>query len=412
MILFWFLAMCLVAIALLFIIPPLFKRQGNNNGIDRTELNIAVRRDQLRELEADLQNRTISQEQYDQARMELERSLLEDVRGTPTTSDAAVQVIAGKAAAWFVILAIPLVSITLYSQIGGGSAALKPQEAQTVVDAEGHQGTIQDMAATLEERLRANPEDGEGWVMLARSYYFMQDPKKAVAAYAKAVELTGGQDPNLLADYADSLALLNNRSLAGQPTDLIKQALALDPNHVKALWLAGTAAFEAQDFASAKSYWERVLPMVAPGSENAQAIEGAIAEAGQRLGEAPVTAASGKGVGAASIRGVVKLDQRLAAQAAPMDTVFIFARAVNGPRAPLAIIRKQVKDLPISFELNDSMAMNPAMKLSGFATVVVGARISKSGTAMPQSGDLQGFAPQINLADGKDVNITIDQRVD
>jgi cytochrome c-type biogenesis protein CcmH len=216
----------------------------------------------------------------------------------------------------------------------------------------------------------------------------------------------------VLADYADVLGMTQGGRLQGKPETIIERALKIDPNNPKALALAGTVAFDNKDYAGAVRYWERMLPQVQPESEEARSIQASIDEARARGGQGsapPVqsaAAATGKGV----VSGVVKLAPALADKVAPTDTVFIFARAAEGPRMPLAIVRKQASELPITFKLDDSMAMAPNMKLSDFQQLVVGARISKSSNAAPRAGDLQGMSGTVtNGAAG--ITVLIDTEI-
>lgn len=261
-------------------------------------------------------------------------------------------------------------------------------------------GQIEAMVAKLEERLKDKPDDAEGWSMLGRSYSALGRYPESVAAF-KRVTTMRPQDAQGFADLADATAMAAGRKLAGEPAQLIAKALELDPKNLKALALAGTIAFDAGDYAKAATLWEAAVASSEPGSELARNLQGGVAEARARAGmpaasasaaapSSPPAAAAG-----ASVSGEVKLAAALKGRVAPEDTVFVFARAVDGPRAPLAILRKQVKDLPITFKLDDSMAMSPAMRLSTAKQVVVGARISKSGNAMSQPGDLQGFSQPV-----------------
>ena len=260
---------------------------------------------------------------------------------------------------------------------------------------------IEAMTQKLADRLKQQPDDVKGWTMLGRSYAVMGRHADAVPAFKQALALKP-DDPNLLADYADALAVVNGRKLEGEPSKLIARALEIDPNNLKALSLAGTAAFLRKDFAGALRHWEK-LAQVAPDSDFARQIQGGIDEARRLAGgpaagaqaqaQAPGTAAKP----AASVSGTVTLSKQLAGKAAPDDTVFVFARAAEGSRVPLAILRKQVKDLPLKFTLDDSMAMSPAAKLSGSPKVIVGARVSKSGGALAQPGDLQGLSAPVDV---------------
>lgn len=177
----------------------------------------------------------------------------------------------------------------------------------------------------------------------------------------------------------------------------------------------GTAAYQDQNFQAAMEFWQRLYDALPADSKDREQIAANINEVRSNMGLQPITvtpaqpAMSSSAAGNASIRGTVSLGGAVANKAAPEDTVFVFARAAQGPRMPLAIVRKQVKDLPFDFELNDSMAMNPSMKLSAFPTVVVGARISKSGNAMPQPGDLEGFSSEVSTVGTNEVNLTINR---
>lgn len=419
---FWIVAVCLIAAALLFLLPPLLMRGGAQREVVRDTLNVEIAKDKIAELDADLRIGVLSQDQYDRARQELERSLLEDV-ASPALATSAGSANGSLIAAVLVGIAIPAITVSLYQHQGGGFAAIHPELAQPAVNTESHQGTIENMVVQLKERLAKNPSDAEGWSMLGRSYYFLKRYNDAAQSYSKVVEIMGETEPDVLADYADTVAMASGRSMKGKPYELVKKALSLQPFHEKSLWLAGSAAYEEKDYSNALGYFEKLMQVFPPGSENYEQmkrnvgeIQDLMAQSGMKVqptaatGAAPVRAeatASAAAGGAAKITGTVKLNPALTAKAAPTDTVFIFARAAQGPRMPLAIVRKQVKDLPFSYTLDDSLAMNPAMKLSNFQQVVVGARISKSGNAMPQSGDLQGQSETIALGGNKPVDVVI-----
>jgi cytochrome c-type biogenesis protein CcmH len=274
---------------------------------------------------------------------------------------------------------------------------------------------IAGMTEKLSARLKEKPDDVEGWSMLARSYSVLGRHAEALKAYEKASNLRK-DDPTLLADYADSLAVNNNSNLEGEPMKLVERALKLDPKNLKALYLAGTYSFNKKDYANAVKVWEKLAEVGPPGNVFVNQIEPAIAEArslagmppaAKPLDAAPQTAAA---VGGGTVSGTVTLSAALAKQAQPDDTVFVFARAAEGSRMPLAILRKQVKDLPISFTLNDSMAMSPATALSSQSKVIVGARVSKSGNAMPQPGDLSGQSAVVSVG-ASDLKIEIKELV-
>ena len=258
------------------------------------------------------------------------------------------------------------------------------------------------MLDKLVAHLKEQPDDADGWQLLARTYAALGKQPQAIESF-KTAEKLRPTDATLLADYAVALAVANNRQLEGAPMALVERALKADPKHPKSLALAGTAAFGRKDYKGAVKYWETLQQVEPPDSPIHEQVRASIAEARQLAGMPaaaggaadPTAAAQASAAGSAQVSGTVTLADSLKGRVSPDDTVFIFARASDGPRMPLAIIRKQVKDLPVQFTLDDSLAMSPAAKLSGVKSVVVGARISKSGNAMPQTGDLQGLVPGV-----------------
>ena len=278
------------------------------------------------------------------------------------------------------------------------------------------------MVDKLAARMQAQPDDAEGWNMLGRSYMNLGRVEEALAAFQRALKIKP-DDANMLTEYADALAVKNGRLLDGEPTALLDRALQLEPDNLKALALAGTAAFNRGDYATAVKHWDRVVRIGPANGQLVEMVRSGVAEARER-GKLPAVAAAGTpaavpaasvsasipasisattsaplSAGAADpgITGTVRLAAALQSQAAPEDTVFIFARPAEGARMPLAIVKKQVKDLPFDFKLDDSQAMSPAAKLSGTKRVIVGARISKSGQAMPQPGDLEGLSAPVDV---------------
>ena len=288
MILFWVICALLLVIALAFVLPPVLQRSsGSQREIEdeRKQANIAIYRDQLSELKADLQNGIVSQEQYAQDRDEIERRLLEDTATTAKSKEKAVTTPAGaKRTAYALGIGLPLVAIIFYSSVGSPKSitdtavATPSSNATTTAPPERTQAQIEANVAKLAERLKSNPSDAQGWTMLARSYSSMERYPDAVNAYAKATELTP-KDADLWAEYAFNTAMVNGRTLEGKPMELIDRALKVDPNNAKALQLAGSAAFQAKDYKKAVDYWERVLKQVPPNSDVGQTITSRINEA-------------------------------------------------------------------------------------------------------------------------------------
>ncbi len=273
---------------------------------------------------------------------------------------------------------------------------------------------ISGMVDRLAERLKGRPDDAEGWQMLGRSYAALGKHGQAVAAYETALNLRP-DEPTLLAELAFSAAITNRRVGGADSTQLLQRALKLDPRNPKALALAGTLSLERKDYQGAVQYWEQLARIEPPDSPFGKQIRMSIAQARQLAGSrvalmpaaddalasisAPTatTRATETTTAAGTIGGTVTLAPALQGRVSPDDTLFVFARTVNGSRMPLAVLRKQVKDLPLRFTLDDSLAMSPAAKLSGATQVVVGARITKSGKAIAQDGDLQGQLPAVAL---------------
>ncbi|MEO5846088.1 MAG: tetratricopeptide repeat protein [Caldimonas sp.] len=286
----------------------------------------------------------------------------------------------------------PKTELVAVPQPGTGASAPSPLQQ------------VEAMVGKLAERMKDKPDDAEGWTMLARSYTVLGRIDEALPAYARAAELEPG-NAALLSDYADAVASTQQTANNPRSIALIERALKADANHPKALALAGSAAFDRGEYAVAISHWQKIADKLPPGSELAPRVQAMIGEARGRLvaaGAAPapspgpalaaarLPASAAPAAVGTSVSGTVTLDPQVASQAAPDDPVFVFARAASGSRMPLAVQRARVKDLPLAFRLDDSMAMAPGMTLSSAAQLVVGARISKGGTAIAQPGDLAG----------------------
>ncbi|MGM9516781.1 tetratricopeptide repeat protein [Roseateles sp. DB2] len=304
-----------------------------------------------------------------------------------------------------------------WTTAGAGTAAMlatsadgaPPAPQQQAPHALGNDQMLE-MVQTLAKRLQAQPEDPEGWAMLARSYATLGRHAEAQPAYAKALELSPA-DAALMADYADTLALQQGRMLQGKPLEWVRKALAADPRQPKALLLAGTEAFDRKAHAEAAGFFERALQSAAPGSSLGAQARSALEDARQAGGLPASPTPAPQASGDARIQGRLSLAPALAAQVKPDDTVFVFARPAEGARMPLAVLKRKASELPLDFVLDDSLAMSPQARLSGAAQVVVSARISRSGQAQPQPGDLQA-QPSAPLALGSTgVTLQISQTV-
>jgi len=427
---FWILAAGLTVLALCLLLPALLHtRPDAAVGTDATQANLAILRGQLAQLDAEHAAGSLDAEQHRSARAEIARRVLDEeaVAAPPRRAGAA------RTTALSVGLAVPLFALVGYGFLGNMDAlSARPAAiANGSPEAEVKPEQVTAMVESLAKRMQQRPDDPMGWTLLARAYGALQRFPEASQAYARAIALSP-KDAQLLADHADVLAMLQNRSVSGEPARLVAQALLIDPKNQKALALAGSAAFERKDFALAITHWTQARQLAPADSEFAAGLDSSIAEArGLAAGAGGVTAtpastaaasatvtttaasasatatATVTSTSSAGVTGRVTLAPALEARVAPTDTVFIFARAADGPRMPLAIMKRRVSDLPISFKLDDSQAMSPEMKLSKFASVVVGARISKSGQATPTAGDLTGQSKPL-AAGGPAIELVID----
>ena len=414
---FWSLAAVMVMVALLFVLPPLL-RNRELLAVSRDDLNTEVIKSQLAELDTDLHAGKLGQDQYAAARTDLEQELLYDLS---TTDPAQREPRSGRWATLLIVPALPLCAVLLYQQLGSVELIDRLQQARSLQSQPAQQqsqqnASIDEMVATLAARLQQQPDDLKGWVMLARSYTILKRYSDAELAYKNVLRL-GGENAEMLTDYADAMVMTNGGTFTDESGALLIRALQLDPGNIKGLWLAGHWKNQSGAYADAINYWQQAAAQLPADSKDAAVITQQISQLQQQSGisPAPVVAAdtttTTSSASGATLTVNVTLAPELAKVAAAEDTVFIFARATQGPRMPLAIVRKQVSDLPVTVTLDDSQAMMPAMQLSKFDQVVVGARISKSGNAMPQNGDMQGSVSPVATATKETIQITINSTV-
>ncbi|HSC62947.1 MAG TPA: c-type cytochrome biogenesis protein CcmI [Caldimonas sp.] len=369
---------------------------------------LAAARARLRELKAQHDAGQLDDRAYDEARRAIERQIGEGLIASPE----APSIRPSRALVALLSLFVVALAAVGYWKTGSPSLLREPAPGADVAAAHPAPGAsapnpmeqVEAMVDKLAERMKNNPNDAEGWTMLARSYTVLRRFEEAIPAYARASELEPN-NANLLADYADAVAATQQTANNPKSIALIERALKIDPKHFKALALAGTAAFDRGEYAVAIADWQKIAVQLPPGSELAPRVQAMIDDARSKLAggdatpppsssaqvaAAPAPATAAKAAAGTSVTGTVTLDPALATQVAPTDSVFVFARAATGSRMPLAVQRAQVKDLPLAFKLDDSMAMAPGMSLSSVPQLTVGARISKSGTAIAQPGDLSG----------------------
>jgi cytochrome c-type biogenesis protein CcmH len=410
---FWIIAFVLILVVLALILPVLVRHTVNtvaDANIEKRE----IFRQQFAELEQDKISGALDEAQYDAAKGELQRRLLDEVGdvGMITTDSSP-----DRRLALILLFVLPLLAALLYYQLGSPSSVMIPAVSPQALVAQpvGHSpmaGDLEPLLNSLKSKLDKKPDDGDGWALLARSYVELRQHAKAIPAYENAVKVIS-DDPQLFADYADALAVVNGHQLSGKPEELVNQALKLDPHHVKALMLAATAAFNRQNYKQAIGYWERLQQDLPAGSEMLPEVNASLDEARALSGGKVPTKSTSKptdekDLNSKAISGTVTISPKLVAKISPSATVFIFARATQGQPMPLAIVRTTVGNLPYTYHLDDSTALMPNNKLSLANEVVVVARASKAGDAKQQAGDLQGVSATLK-PEGQNVDIEINQ---
>lgn len=415
--LFWVASVVCVAIALAFVLPPLLRRKEIAAKAARRDINIAVYRDQMKEMDADRANSLLSEEQYQVSKVELETRLAEDALGK---ADLTMAPVASRRLGFTLAGVLPVAAFGLYFWLGNPMSLIAIAEAQANPPiAEGVQGEhdIMKMIQKVEEKTRTDPNDAEAWTILGKTYAAVGHWPEALNAYEKAIKLKPDV-PAVMTGYAEALAISNNRVLKGKPIELVLQALEKAPDDMKGLELAAISNFQEKNFGQAAYYFKHLYKLLPPESPYAQDILEAQKEA-TRLSRGAITgmdnlsdqasAASQDKAAApgATIRGKVDIAPALKAKLSDQDVVFLFARSAGGG-APVAAIRSTATKFPLEFELSDAMAMNPDNKLSNFKEVNLVVRVSKSGDPKGGPGDLEGMMTGVKVG-AKDIKLTIDK---
>lgn len=409
------------------LLRPLLKREPTV--MVEQEKTLPVYRQQFSELEQDRVNGLLTEEQYLVARSELERRVLEETDAEESSTPATGVLTNLRFVALSLGMIIPAASGVLYWTLGNPAAMTHPVVSSAAP--QGGAGEDSQMADSLNalidqlrKKLDQNPNDAVGWGLLARSYMAMERYADAVPIFEKATKLDP-DNASLFADYADALGVHQGRKLDGRPEALIQKALKLDPHNVKALMLSGTIAYNRKDFARAAKEWEDAhayLP--SDDQESSDQLKASIAEAKRRLGGGPSmnmlvanppmeTAKPAKPAvqsgQSPAITGKVMLGPNFAGKGSLPDTLFVFAKDVAGPPMPVSIVRASKNDLPFTFRLDDSTSPMPSRKLSDIDMVVIVARLSKSGKAMAESGDLEGMSQPVKPGT-ENITIVIDRQ--
>ncbi|MGW7774968.1 c-type cytochrome biogenesis protein CcmI [Pseudomonas machongensis] len=389
---FWLSAGLLLLAALAFLLIPILRgRRQQQAEEDRTALNVALYQERVAELTAQQEAGVLDAGQLAKGRDEAARELLSDTEG----SEAPRQGHLGKTLPLVAAVLVPVMALGLYLHFG---AADKVELTHEFADAP---KTMQEMTTRLERAVQAQPDSAEGLYFLGRAYMADQRPGDAAKAFERAVALAG-REPELLGQWAQAQYFAADKQWSAQLQSLTDEALKADPNEVTSLGLRGIAAFEDERYQEAIDYWQRLLAQLPEGDASRAALQGGIDRAADKL-----KADGGKPVQAASLTVRVELAAALKDKVKPDDTVFIFARASNGPPMPLAAKRVTVAQLPIEVQLSDADAMMPQMKLSDFAEVQLVARVSRAG--QPTQGEWIGQSAPLATRGQPAQQLTIDR---
>lgn len=390
-------AFLLLILVLALLLRPFFF-WGLEQGTSRRQMNASIYREELDKLEAERLAGVVDEAIYEQTHAEMRQRLFQDTE----VADDLATVRSPKKTIVGVCIFVALLSIGFYFVLGEATRVAEQKIQQPM-----NQESVEKMVNEFATKLEKEPDNLKGWAMLARSYRVLGRNQDAVNAYARAGSYIDS-DPQLLADYADALASNANGSFAGKPIQLINKALALDPNNLLALWLSGTAAFGAQDYSGAIQSWEKLAKQLPPTSDEARGIAESIAEARLkgRLPPAstptPVPMAGLKG-----ISGSISIAPELKSQLKSGDVLMVIARK-PGERMPVAVLRAPLTTFPMNYLLDDALAMSPNTLISALAEVVVEVRISKTGMAMPEAGDLISTAKTVKVG-SSNVQLVVDR---
>lgn len=392
---FWIIAALLLLPGVLILAPSLL-RPRIKVGEDLNSQNVQISRDRLAELEAEHVAGGLTDDEFEQAKAELEGNLLDDIResGGDEGNDAPSRMTLAA-----LLLLVPLSAVLLYLNLGSpkimATLANAPQgESGAASSHDQQQASMDELLARLEDKLKKDPENVEGWFILGRSYMSQGRYKEAV----RALEEIYNREPDnstVLVSLADALTMSAGGAFSARSEELLQKALELDPGSATALWLLGMANQERGEYAEAIGYWQRAIPLLQSDANAVSQLGSMIDKAKSRggLSDADIKPVSGDAgqtpAAAAEIKVSVTLDAALVEKASADDVLFVLARAIDGPPMPLAAAKHRVADLPLEVTLSDAMAMMPDRKLSSFDRVLVQARIAKGGTPMAQSGDLQ-----------------------
>jgi cytochrome c-type biogenesis protein CcmH len=379
---FWIFAASLLLLALAILVVPILRARPETDSNDRQQQNIDIARASKSTLDLQHAKGELTQQEYDSSLQDLETALALELENTELTTRQQQ----GKWVTWLLIGLLPLSSIGLYFQLGEYRVIEDPTLAQvadsTETQAQHSNLSIEEMVEIVQKRLAENPEDAQGWFVLGKTMMAQQKFGEAITAFNRTLELVG-DEPGVIFSLADAIAMQNGGNMQGEPEQLLDRGLKIAPNHPTGLWLAGLAAEQRQDYATAHASWTLLLSLIEDDPASKLEVSELIKALEQRD-----PGLAGSAIAVRSLTLKVELNNSLQDLVEPGDAVFVYAKAAKGPPMPLAVKRLAVSELPAEVTLSDTDAMMPEMKLSAFDVVIVGARISKSGNPVAQPGDL------------------------
>ena len=405
------LVVVLIIVGVLLLVLPILRQPTSSDSLDRDQQNISIAREKKSVLVEQLASDEMTQEEYEAALADLEASLALDLERQQTLESNSQ---GGQWAVWAIAIAVPVVSIIMYLQLGSIEVIENPDLAtprEAIAQSphgQGNNPTIEEMIAQLKAHLVENPDDARGWFMMGRTMMAQQQFDQAVTAFQRSYDLSkDAPDPSIMLALADSLAMTRNRDMTGEPEELVLEALKLSPNDVTALWLAGLSAEQGGRYREAYDHWTKLIPLLSADPGSTAEVQTLIARLRAQHPDLP-EATQQLAVASTGLNVAVTLDAQMMSQVAADDLVFIYAKAASGPPMPLAAKRLKVSDLPIQVSLTDNDAMMPQMKMSSFDQIIVGARVSKTGNPIAQAGDLFNESATIQhkgYADTVQINI-------
>ncbi len=405
MIVFWLIAAGMLLVALVVLARPMLRGQTAHVADQQTQ-NVQIARERFAELQRDRDSGELDQAAFERARSDLETTLAADLAAGQSAGPTASS---GRWIGVLVLIAVPALALYLYASLGNmgmvtGMPADHPDVAQ-----QRDLPSVEKMVSDLAARLKAQPDDPQGWFMLGRSYLALGRYQDAVDAFQHTHKLVG-DEPDVLVAYADALAMAQGGRLSGKPMELVQQALDKDPNSATALWLAGMGYRETGQLDKAIRSWQKAKALLPPDA--GKEIQALIDDAAAQGGSVPEVAAASQAPAASNKMVHLRIDLApdLKAGLDPSTTVFIFATPPDGSRMPVAALKRTVSDLPLDIKLSDADAMAPVARISNYDQVRVGARVSLSGNPIASSGDLISDTKTVDVSAKQPTELLIDHR--